>query len=143
MVFLSIAAVGCGPIEQARMRPYEVRELQCIQNYSNGDIQAARQSLLDYLHLIEEEEASGLPFKKTAYSKALVTARLTLICRELGETNLATQYFQETVRYARAEANGEDALLHANETDEQVGTSVLDRVTKLDEKNLHPKWRTK
>src|SRR5439155_2380755 len=85
VTLLSMVVIGCGPTQRVRMQPSALRELQSIHEYSSGDIQAARQSLLDYIHLIEEEEASGLPFTKTAYSTALAAARLTLIYRELSE----------------------------------------------------------
>src|SRR5262245_6915114 len=101
VAFISVVTVGCVPSERDRMRPYELREVKCIRTYANGDVQVARQALLDYLHLLEEEEASGLPFRKTSYTKALAAARLTLISRELGETNLADQYMRMAVGYAR------------------------------------------
>src|SRR3982751_3791709 len=74
-----VTAVGCGQTGQVRMTHYKWKEVQYIRKYRTGDIQTARQSQVDYIHLIEDEERSGLPFKKTAYSKALATARLTLI----------------------------------------------------------------
>ncbi len=141
LALLCSATAGCGPVQQARMRPYELKELHCLRQYRTGDIQTAKQALLDYLRLVEEEQASGLPFTKTAGTKALTAARLSVIYRQLGESELANQYLQKAVVYAKQDAReeGDKALL--GKTGEQIGTSILELVNKLDEKNTHPKWR--
>jgi len=140
LALLSIAAGGCGPSQQARIRAYEQKESHCIQLYRSGDIQTAKQALLDYLHLVEEEEASGLPFTKTAWSKALAAARLTLICRQLGDTELANQYIQKTIAWARKDAQEEGNKSWLEKTDEQVQVLMTNAVNKLDE-NTPPNWR--
>ena len=140
-VILTLAAVGCSPSGRTRMQAYELKELHCLKQYRTGDIQAAKQALLDYLWLVEAEQASGLPFTKTAYTKALIAARLSLICRKLGDARLADQYLHEAVVYARQDAQEERNKAWLEKTDEEIGTLMLHLVTKLDETNTHPKWR--
>jgi len=122
------------------MRPYEQKELHCIQQYRNGDIQTAKQALLDYLRLLKDEEASGLPFMKTAWSKALAAARLSLIYQQLGDTALANQYLQKTITWARQDAQEEGNKISLEKTDEQLQMLMTNSVNKLDE-NTSPKWR--
>jgi len=49
----------------------------------------------------------------------------------------------EAVGYARKDAQEERDKAWLDKTDEQLGSSMLDLVTKLDAANLHPKWRIK
>jgi hypothetical protein len=140
IALMSVATSGCGPSQEARLRAYELREQHCIQQYRSGDIQTAKQALLDYLRLVEEEEASHLPFKKTAWTRAVTAVRLTLIYRRLGDTGLASQYLHEALVYARKDAQEEGKKTSLEKTDEQFETSLIDAVNKLDE-NTRPQWR--
>lgn len=140
ILIVSLLMTACGPIQEARMVPYEKREIRCIEQYRDGDVHQAKQALLDYSHLIQEEEASGLPFAKTAYVKALTAARLALIYQQLGETNLVNQELRRSIACARKDAQEEGNRSWLEKTDDQIMLLITNAVNKLDE-NTHPKWR--
>ena len=140
VVVAGLLLAACGPTKHARMVPFEKRELRCMQQYRNGDIQEAKQALLDHFSLVEEEETSGLPFAKTGYTKALIAARLALVYQQLGETNLANQELSTCVADARKDAQQEGNRSLLEKTDAQVLFLMTNAVNQLDE-NTRPKWR--
>lgn len=138
----SVAFSGCRPSQHERMRQYEIRELHCLQTYRIGDIQICKQALVDYLQLVGEEEASGLPFKKIAWTKALIETRLALIHRELGDARRANHYLQQAVAHAKMGAQEDGDKSWANKTEEQAETTLIKVVDALDE-NTKPRWRNR
>lgn len=140
VVIASVLLAGCRPTQQARMVPYQERELRSIQQYRNGDIHEVKQALLDYFRVVEEEETSGLPFARTVYSKALIAARLALIYEQLGDTNLTDEQLGRCVAFARMDAEQEGNRSLSQKTDAQVLFLMTNAVNELDE-NTHPKWR--
>jgi hypothetical protein len=61
----------------------------------------------------------------------MTTARLAIIYRHLGETDLADQYLKQAIAYARQGAQEEGDKSWLGRTDEQTGTLLLDFVNKL------------
>src|SRR6266511_2417651 len=141
LALVSVATSSCGPTQQARLRNYEIKELHCLQQYRTGDVQTARQALLEYLRLIQEGEASHLPLNKTAWTKALIATRLALIYRHLGDSRQVNQYLGQAVTYAKTGAEEVGDWTWREKSDEQIEALLIDLVNKLDQKNTHPKWR--
>jgi hypothetical protein len=131
---------GCGISEQERLREYEIRTLHFMEKYRTGDIHSAKQALLDFLRLVEDGEASSLRLKGSSWDKAVTSARLALIYRHLGNTDLAHQYVQHGVAYARMEAAEGGTVVRDGQTDEEIAFLLINIVNKLDA-TTNPRWR--
>lgn len=140
LVLVGLVLTGCGPSQHARMVSYEQGELACMQRYRTGHIQEAKLALVDHFRLIEQEERSGLPFRQTAYTKALIAARLALIYQQLGDTNQSHQQLMTSISCGRTYLREEAERSWSSVSDAEVARLMINMVTKLDE-NARPDWK--
>jgi hypothetical protein len=137
---LVIAVTGCGQTRQERINAYDAEELRYLRQYQTGDIQNAKQALLSYQHLINEEENAGLHIPEKGWTSALISTRLALIYRHLGDTNMETRQLDEAIIYAKADAQTQGNHSLTGKTDEELRAWLIEVVDKLDD-NTKPKWK--
>lgn len=136
-MLFAVALIGCGPSRLERELEYGKREIKALKKYKEGDIQAAKEGLLELIPIMSEEATSGLNIGATDLRAALASARLAIIFHQLGDRALEEKYRQDAVTYTSLQIEKtHERFWDIGSSQKQKEEYMINFVSKID--SLHP-----